>query len=171
VDRVFEWCAGPGFIGFSLLAAGLCTSLTLADVNPRAVEIARRTISHNDLGQTVEVLLSDCFDSVPKGQKWDLVVGNPPHVETAETMPEIPTAPNLYQDSGWGTHRKFYEQVGEFLNDAGSIVLVENGDYSSPAVFRSMVDATPGLTWVEAIPGRRQFYFVWASRKSGSSLD
>ncbi len=29
---VFEWCAGPGFIGFSILAHGLCDSLCLADV-------------------------------------------------------------------------------------------------------------------------------------------
>ena len=32
--RAFEWCAGPGFIGFSLLAHGLCDTLCLADVNP-----------------------------------------------------------------------------------------------------------------------------------------
>src|SRR6266567_986061 len=35
--RVFEWCAGPGFIGFSLLGFGLCETLCLADVNPEAL--------------------------------------------------------------------------------------------------------------------------------------
>ena len=35
--RVFEWCAGPGFIGFSLLGHGLAQTLSLADVNPAAV--------------------------------------------------------------------------------------------------------------------------------------
>src|SRR5579862_3880812 len=34
VGHAFEYCAGPGFIGFSLLAHGLCDRLTLADVNP-----------------------------------------------------------------------------------------------------------------------------------------
>lgn len=168
VNRVFEWCAGPGFIGFSLLAEGLCNSVTLADINPRAVEIARHTISHNKLDGTATVLLSDCFDSVPRGERWDLVVGNPPHVATDQTVPQIPTAENLYQDPDWRTHRKFYEQVGGFLNDNGSILLVENGDFSSPAAFRPMVDAAPRLSWVEAIPGRRQFYFVWVRRIANS---
>jgi hypothetical protein len=35
--RAFEWCAGPGFIGFSLLSNGLCQTLCLADINPQAV--------------------------------------------------------------------------------------------------------------------------------------
>ena len=45
--RAFEWCAGPGFIGFSLLAHGLCETLCLADVNPEAVAACRRTVSLN----------------------------------------------------------------------------------------------------------------------------
>ena len=45
--RAFEWCAGPGFIGFSLLANGLCDTLCLADVNPEAVAACRRTVASN----------------------------------------------------------------------------------------------------------------------------
>ena len=36
--RVFERCAGPGFIGFALLGYGFCDTLCLAGVNPEAVE-------------------------------------------------------------------------------------------------------------------------------------
>jgi len=35
--RVFEWCSGPGFMGFSLLAFGFCDTLCLVDINPLAV--------------------------------------------------------------------------------------------------------------------------------------
>ena len=38
--RVFEFCAGPGYIGYSLLAAGWCESLVLSDVNPDTVSAA-----------------------------------------------------------------------------------------------------------------------------------
>ncbi len=44
VDRIHEFCAGPGFIGFSLLAAGLCDSLCLSDINPLAVELLKATV-------------------------------------------------------------------------------------------------------------------------------
>jgi len=42
--RAFEWCAGPGFIGFSLIGHGLCRTLCLADINPQAVAACRRTV-------------------------------------------------------------------------------------------------------------------------------
>ncbi len=40
--RLFEYCAGPGYIGYSLFANGFCEELTLADINPDAVAAARR---------------------------------------------------------------------------------------------------------------------------------
>ena len=46
VDHVFEYCAGPGFIGFALLANNLCDRLTLADVNPKAIEAIKETIKN-----------------------------------------------------------------------------------------------------------------------------
>ena len=54
VRTAFEWCAGPGFIGFSMLSEGLCEHLALADVNPAAVEIAAKTVEENALRSTVE---------------------------------------------------------------------------------------------------------------------
>ena len=41
LGTVFEFCAGPGFIAFALLADGLAHAAVLADVNPIAVECAR----------------------------------------------------------------------------------------------------------------------------------
>src|SRR5450631_4241901 len=54
-QRVFEWCCGPGFIGFSLLGNGLCESLCLADINPEAVASCTRTVRVNGLGGRVSV--------------------------------------------------------------------------------------------------------------------
>src|SRR3954467_4779077 len=55
VGHAFEYCAGPGFIGFSLLANGLCDKLTLADINPEAVKAVRATIAENRLEGRVTV--------------------------------------------------------------------------------------------------------------------
>ena len=78
-ERIFEFCAGPAFIGFSLLAEGLCDKLTVADVNPEAVEACNMTVKENGLVDKVNVYLSDCLDDIPETEKWDLVVSNPPH--------------------------------------------------------------------------------------------
>ena len=49
VNRICEFAAGPGFIGFSLLAHGLCESVCLTDVNPEAIKICNKTIKENKL--------------------------------------------------------------------------------------------------------------------------
>ena len=79
VQRAFEWCAGPGFIGFSLLAHGLTDTLCLADVNPEAVAACRRTVARNGLEAKVAVHRSDNLRDIPASEQWDLVVSNPPH--------------------------------------------------------------------------------------------
>ena len=47
--RVFEWCSGPGFIGFSLLGNGFCDTLCLADINRSAVASCQDTVRANKL--------------------------------------------------------------------------------------------------------------------------
>jgi tRNA1(Val) A37 N6-methylase TrmN6 len=73
-SRVFEWCAGPGFIGFALLGYGFCDTLCLADV-----KACRLTVTQNGLAERVTVYHSDNLDGIPPSERWDLVVGNPPH--------------------------------------------------------------------------------------------
>src|SRR3954469_25304495 len=68
--RAFEWCAGPGFIGFSLLANGLVDTLCLADVNPEAVAACKRTIARNRLEGRVDVYLSDNLAGIPAAEQW-----------------------------------------------------------------------------------------------------
>jgi Methyltransferase small domain len=77
--RAFEWCAGPGFIGFSLLAHGLCETLCLADINPEAVQACQCTIADNALSDRASVYCSDNLRNIPPTEQWDLVVSNPPH--------------------------------------------------------------------------------------------
>src|SRR5260370_13118964 len=78
VKSAFEWCSGPGFIGFSLLADGICEHLCLADINPGALDCVRRTVSRNRLQDRVSYYLSDNFKAIPDDEQFDLIVGNPP---------------------------------------------------------------------------------------------
>ena len=68
--RVFEWCAGPDFIGFALLGYGFCDTLCLADINPEAVEACRRTVAQNRLAERVAVYHSDNLDGIPASEQW-----------------------------------------------------------------------------------------------------
>jgi methylase of polypeptide subunit release factors len=122
VDRILEWCAGPGFIGFSMLAAGLCNQLTLLDINPDATAACRQTIAHNNLERVVQVYTSDCMDALKQGDKFDLIVANPPHC--GDTTPHHRGKSTLiYNDVGWHIHRRFYNQASSHITPESRIII------------------------------------------------
>lgn len=138
VQRTFEWCTGPGFIGFSLLAHGLTETLCLADVNPEAVAACRRTVARNALDGRVAVYHSDNLKGIPASEQWDLVVSNPPHfVDTSFGQLR-------YHDPDWSVHRGFFGSVARHLEPGGVVVLQENNAGSTPDTFAPMI-AEAGL--------------------------
>ncbi|WP_330328290.1 methyltransferase [Streptomyces sp. NBC_00536] len=166
VENLFEWCAGPGFIGFSLLAAGCCDALHLGDVNPAARAAVERTARENDLADRVRFHLSAGFSGVPADSRWDLMVGNPPHVNAAAPASEYQHAhsPLIWQDEDWGIHRNFYADAPRFLRPGGSVVIQENHRFSTPGDFTPMVKES-GLEIVGAFecgPGFEDYYFLWS---------
>ena len=168
VDRLFEWCAGPGFIGFSLLAHGLCRSLCLADINPTAVAACQETVHRNGLGERVTVYRSDGLDAIPPTERWDLVVGNPPHSGTDKVLPW--GHPRIYQDIGWDLHRRFYAEVGRFLKPGAQVLIQENRDLSTAETFRPML-AAGGLAFVGTLPCPidPHIYYLWTRRSPGTA--
>jgi methylase of polypeptide subunit release factors len=147
VDRVFEWCSGPGFIGFSLLAHDLCNTLCLADINPSAVEACKATVQANGLEDRLSVHLSNNLHDMPATEAWDLVVGNPPHSGTDQLLPWGDRL--IYMDDGWRIHHDFYLNIARFLKPEGQIVIQENVTVSTADTFRTMI-AEGGLKLIGA---------------------
>jgi len=136
-ERLFEFCAGPGYIGYSLLANGFCQRLTLSDINPDAVEVAKQTAKYNRIEHLVNVYRSDVLRQIPKDEKWDLVVGNPPGC-----VPGCEDPANLINcDPGWSVHRRFYASVKEYMRPGGHVLMVEGRAGSSPDLFEPMIRA------------------------------
>lgn len=148
---VFEWCSGPAFIAFSLLAHGMCDRLCLADINPLAVAACRKTVEMNNLQDRVSVYHSNSLDSIPAHEKWDLVVANPPHSGTAIAIPEWGDNILVYMDPGWALHRRFYRDVGKFLNPDGVVLIQENARFSGAEDFAPMI-AESGLQLAHVSP-------------------
>jgi predicted RNA methylase len=163
VARAYEWCSGPGFIGFSLLGHGLAQSLCLADVNPDAVEACRRTVRANGLRSRVSVYLSDNLKQIPRSEQWDLVVSNPPHF-VDERHDDIRAC-----DPDWRVHREFFASVGPYLKPGGVIVLQENNRGSTAETFRDMIERA-GLTILFVDGGAPErtpfdhFYYIGIAR-------
>lgn len=119
-DTCFEWCCGPGFLGFSALWSGLCKELVLADINESIVPGIERTIRENGLEGRVRYFVSDNLKSVPSDERFDLVLGNPPWA-----FREIPDLPNplIPNDPDWQIHRQFFRQLPAFLAEDAQICI------------------------------------------------
>jgi methylase of polypeptide subunit release factors len=181
VEHVFEYCAGPGFIGFSLLAHGLCEKLTLADVNPDAVACCRQTIEENHLKDKVAVYQSDCLDQIPATEKWDLIVSNPPHWPSDEEK----YRENIRNfDPHLTVHKKFYRDIHKFLKSDGSVLFQECEPATTVKDFQPMIEesglrimdvfkAEPLTFWQCVIKFKKihkytkpsAFYFIWSKLK------
>jgi hypothetical protein len=165
VGRLFEFCSGPGFIGFSLLAEGLCDHLCLGDINPEALEAAKRTVRENKLEDRVTLYRSDGLADIPETEKWDLVVANPPH------FPRPAGRGVITDDPGWKLHRLFYENIAIHLLDGGNIIFQENYLSSSESDFLPFFEPG-GLSLVDSFmynnpdsPAFDPYYYMW-SRKA-----
>lgn len=169
IEHLFEFCAGPGFIGFSLLAEGLCKKLTLADINPAAVESCRETIRANSLSEKVSVYLSDCLDDIPETEKWDLVVSNPPHFESSQAEYESDIR---RFDPGWTIHRRFYRDISKYLKPNGTILFQENMKASSTEDFLEMIRQN-GLAVTDEyyVTSTSAFYFVTSKPASKDIIE
>jgi methylase of polypeptide subunit release factors len=168
---LFEWCAGPGFTGFSLLHENICDRLCLADINRDAIECVAETTRFNNLGAKVSYYVSDNFDDIPANERFDLIVGTPPHfcgLIAKDPQHEISKDDLRPIDPDWQIHRKFYSQVRKHLLPGGLLliseaeptlteVIVGHGEgrdvrHQAPLIdFKYMIERA-GLSYVKTVP-------------------
>lgn len=154
VSTACEICAGPGFIGFSMLSEGLCDNLVLTEFNPLAIDCVKTTIKENGLQDKVRVYKSDGLKDIPKEEKWDLVVGNPPHYYG--TLLSWNADMKSY-DPFWRIHEEFYVNIGKHLRERGVIILQENYFGSSPEESFGRMIKDNGLRIVSIDPMQESF--------------
>jgi len=124
--KAFEWCSGPGFIGFSLLEAGICQKLCLADINEAAIDCARRTIEVNRLSSEVSCYVSDNFRQIPEHEQFDLIVANPPYYKQYNPNYVVNASSTLRSsDPDWNLRRDFYANVGRYLSKDALLCISE----------------------------------------------
>ena len=136
-EHTYEFCAGPGFIGFSILAHGLTKKLCLSDKFTPAYESMCRTVKENSLEHKVNCFNVEGVKDVA-ASGFDLVVSNPPHfLNKCEWLTHIDD--RIYIDENWNVHREFYKNISTKMTDDGIILIQENALGSEPEMFEPMI--------------------------------
>jgi ribosomal protein L3 glutamine methyltransferase len=162
-NYILDLCTGSGCIGIACAYAFPNAEVQLSDISFDALEVAEENIQQHQLEERVFAIQSDLFESLV-GQKFDLIVSNPPYVDADDlaTMPEEYLAePQLGLASGidgLDFTRRLLNEAHRYLNDDGMLI-VEVGN-SWPA----LEAAYPNLpfTWLEFTRGGHGVFMLRA---------
>jgi len=88
VSRVLDLCTGSGCLAILAARAFPRAQVHAADVSAAALAVARINVKRHRLQKRVRLVRSDLFDRL-RGERYDLIVSNPPYV-AAQAMRRLP---------------------------------------------------------------------------------
>ena len=123
---LLDLCAGSGCVGLSLASLAPNARITLADISPEALEVARA--NQKALGVKAELRQGDLFSAVGR-ERFDIIASNPPYIPTGALsglQREVRFEPRIALDGGadgLDFYRRIAEGAADHLNPGGAIFL------------------------------------------------
>ena len=128
VARVLDLCTGSGCIGIAAAVYLPDADVDLADISPAALAVAARNLAAHGLEDRVRVVESVLFAGL-SGQKYDVIVANPPYVSATELEglpPEYHREPRLALaggETGLDLALRILHQAPRYLNEDGVLIM------------------------------------------------
>lgn len=149
--KILDMCTGSGCIVLSILK--MCKEKYYmtdlqgvgADVSEEALKVARE--NSRRLEVPVTWIQSDLFAKIPEEEKYDVIVSNPPYIETAviDTLQEEVRLHDPYialdgKEDGLYFYRRIISEAGKYLKTQGKLMF-EIGCDQAEAVEELMKNA------------------------------
>lgn len=148
--RILDLCTGSGCIAIACAKEFPDAFVDATDISLDALSVAAVNVEHHELQHRVSLLESDVFSKLP-GQRYDLIVSNPPYVD-AEDMADLPEEflrePELGLASGpdgLDVTKRILAEAADYLTDDGVLVIeVGNSQWALQQTFPDVP-----FIWVE----------------------
>lgn len=138
--RVLDFATGSGCIAIALAAKSPTTRVVALDVSTEALAMARQNAAHNKVMERLEFRHGDGFAAMKSGERFDLIVSNPPYIASAEIetlQPEVrdhdPRGALDGGADGLDFYRRLAAEAGDFLQPHGKLML-EFGEGQAEAI-------------------------------------
>lgn len=83
--RILDLCTGSGCIGLAVASRVRDARVTLADISPEALAVAKKNVVRQKLGGRVSCVRVDALQPAPEYLgKFHMIVSNPPYITTEE---------------------------------------------------------------------------------------
>jgi ribosomal protein L3 glutamine methyltransferase len=165
VSNILELCTGSGCLAIMMADAFPDAQVDAVDISPDALEVARRNVDTYKLQDRLTLIQSDLYANVP-GKKYDLIITNPPYVNSG-SMAKLPQEylhePQIALDGGadgMDLVRKIVAGAAERLTDDG-LLIVEIGNEKE---FAEAAFGHLGLTWLTTSQGDDMVFLLTADQ-------
>ena len=121
---ILDLCTGSGAIAVSLAKYINNVKIYATDISSKAIEIAKKNAEFNGVKNNIDFIESDLFNKI-KNIKFDIIVSNPPYIETDEIVKlpkDVQNEPRQALDGGkdgLDFYRKIASEAPKFLNKQG----------------------------------------------------
>lgn len=165
VINILELCTGSGCLPIMLADAFPNAHIDTVDISTDALTVARRNVDDYELQDRITLIESDLYTKVPE-KKYDLIITNPPYVNT-DSMGKLPQEYRCEPQialaggaDGMDLVRKIVAGAAQHLTDRG-ILMVEIGNE------RTYADAAfpeLELTWLTTSAGDDMVFLLTADQ-------
>lgn len=161
---VWDLCTGSGCIGLAVRKNCPEAKVTLSDISPQALAIAKRNAAHNDLD--VSFREGDLLDPF-QGEKADVIFCNPPYIpesDYAHLEREVksfePKLALVAKRDGYEFFERLSRDLPQFLNPGGRVYLEMGNDQG-----KKIADLFNESHWTKKIcekdwAGHDRFFFL-----------
>lgn len=164
-QRALDLCTGSGCIAIAIAKEFPETLVDATDISMDALSVAAVNVEHHEVEDRVGLIESDVFSKLP-GQRYDLIVSNPPYVDAedmADLPPEFLREPELGLASGrdgLDITRRILAEAADHLTEDG-VLVVEVGN-SQWALEQSFPEVP--FVWVEFERGGSGVFVLTAAQ-------
>lgn len=150
-SAVLDLCCGGGCIAIATALAFPDAVVHGSDLSADALQLAAVNRTRHQLDDRLQLFEGDLFSALPKGQRYDLIVSNPPYVDQQD-MQSLAAEFHHEPQLGLAAGTAGLDIVEQILADAKSrlsptgVLIVEVGN-SEPAVEQQF--SALGLMWLE----------------------
>lgn len=151
---ILDLCTGSGCIAIACALHLPDVQVVGSDISRPALALARRNLERYALQQRLRLVESDLFERLG-GQRFDLIVSNPPYV-SAQEMAQLPAEyrhePRMALEAaeqGLALVSRILQQAADYLTEQG-VLVVEVGNSRQALVAR--YPQVP-FTWIEFANG------------------
>jgi ribosomal protein L3 glutamine methyltransferase len=163
--RVLDLCTGNGSLAILLALSCPDIHVSASDISMPALSLAARNVDRHNLNSQIELLDGDLWDALPEpndGNRFDLIICNPPYVNThsmsilpAEYHAE-PTLALAGGADGMDLIRRIIATAPDYLSERGALLLEIGNEFEN---FKNAFPQIP-VIWMEVSAGEEQVLLI-----------